>query len=136
MVNEIVTWARKHKKKMMMFKVDFEKAFDSISWDYLDCMFEFMGFGDKWRKWIRGCLVSASSSVILNGSPIKEFQLHRGLRLGDLLSPFLFIFGTEGLHILIEDAIQYSQFRGVAVGTSTIVMSHLFYVGDAIFMGG
>ncbi|GJW16418.1 RNA-directed DNA polymerase, eukaryota [Tanacetum coccineum] len=89
-------------------------AFDSLSWDYLDCMFEYMGFGDTWREWIRGCLVSARASVLLNGSPTKEFQLHRGLRQGDPLSPFLFILAMEGLHILIEDAtMQFSWVNGI-----------------------
>nr|GEW86389.1 RNA-directed DNA polymerase, eukaryota, reverse transcriptase zinc-binding domain protein [Tanacetum cinerariifolium] len=138
MVNEIVTWAKKHKKKIMMFKVDFEKAYDSLSWNYLDCMFDYMGFGDKWRMWIQGCLVSARSSVssvLLNGSSTKEFHIHRGLRQGDPLSLFLFILSIEGLHILIEDAVQNSQFRGVFVESPPIYMSHLFYADDAIFMG-
>ncbi|GKB84662.1 RNA-directed DNA polymerase, eukaryota, reverse transcriptase zinc-binding domain protein [Tanacetum coccineum] len=109
MVNEIVNSAKKHKKKMMMFKVDFEKAYDSLSWDYLD--------------------------FLLNGSPTKKFHIHRGLRQGDPLSPFLFILATEGLHILIEDAVQNSQFRGVTVGSLPIHMSHIFYADDAQFMG-
>ncbi|GKA77503.1 hypothetical protein Tco_0783964, partial [Tanacetum coccineum] len=40
-------------------------AYDSLSWDYLDCMLEYMGFGDMWRKWIRGCLVSVRASVMI-----------------------------------------------------------------------
>nr|GEV06198.1 RNA-directed DNA polymerase, eukaryota, reverse transcriptase zinc-binding domain protein [Tanacetum cinerariifolium] len=113
MVNEIVTWAKKYKKKKMMFKVDFEKAYDSLSWDYLDCMFEYMGFGDTWRKWIHGRLVSARASVLLNGRPTKEFQLHK------------------------EDAVQYSRFKGVQLGNSSIIMSHShhFYADAVIFMG-
>ncbi|GKC67240.1 RNA-directed DNA polymerase, eukaryota, reverse transcriptase zinc-binding domain protein, partial [Tanacetum coccineum] len=79
-------------------------AYDSLSWDYLDCMLKYMGFGDMWRKWIRGCLVSVRASVLFNGSPTKEFQLHKGLRQGDPLSSFLFILAMEGLHILTEDA--------------------------------
>ncbi|KAL4569231.1 hypothetical protein LXL04_024866 [Taraxacum kok-saghyz] len=77
MVNEIVKWAKKSKYNMMMFKVDFEKAYYSLSWDFLDRMMEFMGCGDKWRIWIKGCLVSARASVLVNGSPTAEFQLQR-----------------------------------------------------------
>ncbi|GKE39726.1 RNA-directed DNA polymerase, eukaryota, reverse transcriptase zinc-binding domain protein [Tanacetum coccineum] len=119
----------------MVFKVDFEKAYNSLSWDYLDCILEYMGFDDTWRKWIRRCLVLAKASVLLNGIPTKEFQLHRGLRQGDHLSLFLFILATEGLHILIEDVVQYSQFRGAPMGSSSIIMSHIFYADYAIFMG-
>ncbi|GKD97373.1 RNA-directed DNA polymerase, eukaryota, reverse transcriptase zinc-binding domain protein, partial [Tanacetum coccineum] len=108
---------------------------DGALMNYSDCMFEYMGFGDTWRKWIRGCLVSTRASVLLNGSPTKEFQLHSGLRQGDPLYPFLFILAIEGLHILIEDAVQYSRFKGVQVRSSSIIMSHLFYADDSIFMG-
>ena len=31
MVNELVKWFKKKKKKLMFFKVDFEKAYDSVS---------------------------------------------------------------------------------------------------------
>ncbi|GJS45242.1 RNA-directed DNA polymerase, eukaryota, reverse transcriptase zinc-binding domain protein [Tanacetum coccineum] len=33
MVSEIIEWYRKHDKRLMIFKVDFEKAFDSDSYD-------------------------------------------------------------------------------------------------------
>lgn len=36
MVNEAITWVKKKKKKMLIFKVDFEKTFDTLNWNYLD----------------------------------------------------------------------------------------------------
>ena len=56
MVNEIVRWSKLKKKKMLLFKVDFEKAYDSVSWEYLDKIMEVMGCGEKWRRWIKDCL--------------------------------------------------------------------------------
>ncbi|GKA75340.1 RNA-directed DNA polymerase, eukaryota, nucleotide-binding alpha-beta plait domain protein [Tanacetum coccineum] len=44
------------KSKAMIFKVDFEKAYDSVRWDYLDDVLLKFGFGDRWRGWIQGCL--------------------------------------------------------------------------------
>ncbi|KAL4579070.1 hypothetical protein LXL04_015205 [Taraxacum kok-saghyz] len=120
---------------MMMFKVDFEKAYDSLSWDFLDRMMEFMGCGVKWRLWIKGCLVSARASVLVNGSPTAEFEIQRGLRQGDPLSPFLFIIAMEGLHVAMEDAVHSSLFRGISVGINNVAVSHLFYADDAMFMG-
>ncbi|GKC60364.1 putative RNA-directed DNA polymerase, eukaryota, reverse transcriptase zinc-binding domain protein [Tanacetum coccineum] len=45
MLNEIINWYKKRKQSLMIFKVDFEKAFDSVSWDFLDRIMGFMGFG-------------------------------------------------------------------------------------------
>ncbi|GJS06251.1 reverse transcriptase domain, reverse transcriptase zinc-binding domain protein [Tanacetum coccineum] len=51
-----------------------------------------------------GCLLSATSSILINGSPTREFNINRGLHQGDPLSPFLFIIAMEGLHVAMEDA--------------------------------
>ncbi|GJS47284.1 RNA-directed DNA polymerase, eukaryota, reverse transcriptase zinc-binding domain protein [Tanacetum coccineum] len=111
MVNEVIKWCNRKRDKLMIFKIDFEKAFDSISWDYVLQIMKFMGFHGSWISWIRGCLNHATSSVLVNGSPTNEFHLSRGLRQGDPLSPFLFIIAMEGLHVAIEDAIAAGLYR-------------------------
>lgn len=58
MVNDVVRWASVKKKRIMHFKVDFGKAQDSISWEYLDFIINAMGFGFRWQDWIRGYLRS------------------------------------------------------------------------------
>jgi hypothetical protein len=75
---------------MLLFKVDFEKAYDSIDWGYLDAVMGRMSFPVLWRKWIKECVCTASASVFVNGSPTEEFSLERGLRQGDPMSPFQF----------------------------------------------
>ncbi|GJU57997.1 RNA-directed DNA polymerase, eukaryota, partial [Tanacetum coccineum] len=62
-LNELISWCKFHKSKAMIFKVDFEKAFDSVRWDYLDGILSNFGFGSKWREWIHGCLTSAMGSI-------------------------------------------------------------------------
>ncbi|PNX57874.1 cysteine-rich receptor-like protein kinase, partial [Trifolium pratense] len=78
------------KKELMLFKVDFEKAYDSVDWGYLDKVMERMSFPILWRKWIRECVGTTTTSVLVNGCPTDEFPLERGLRQGDPLSSFLF----------------------------------------------
>jgi hypothetical protein len=53
----------------MIFKVDFEKAYDSVSWSFLDYLLGRFGFGSKWRDWMKAYLFSGSLSVLVNGSP-------------------------------------------------------------------
>ncbi|GJX99894.1 RNA-directed DNA polymerase, eukaryota [Tanacetum coccineum] len=73
-------WIEEPSKKIkaMIFKVDFEKAFDSFRWDYLDDVLKSFGFGDKWCSWISSYLRSAKGSILINGSPTSEFQFHKG----------------------------------------------------------
>ncbi|GKB72401.1 RNA-directed DNA polymerase, eukaryota, reverse transcriptase zinc-binding domain protein [Tanacetum coccineum] len=63
--------------------VTFEKAFDSVNWPFLQDVMRQMSFREKWRKWISTCLASASISVLINGSPSKEFKMERGLSLAN-----------------------------------------------------
>ncbi|GJZ25236.1 RNA-directed DNA polymerase, eukaryota [Tanacetum coccineum] len=109
-LNELIQWCKSKKKQTMIFKIDFEKAYDSVRWDYLDDVLEKFGFGSKWRGWIHNCLHSSKGSILVNGSPTDEFHFRRGLKQ------------DEGL------------FKGVSVGSS-LQLSHLFYADDVIFMG-
>ncbi|GJS46147.1 RNA-directed DNA polymerase, eukaryota, reverse transcriptase zinc-binding domain protein [Tanacetum coccineum] len=118
----------------MIFKVDFEKAYDSVRWDFVDTILKKFGFGDKWCKWIHSCLQSSRGSILINGSPTPEFQFFKGLKQGDPLSPFLFILVMESLHLSFQRVVDAGLFSGIKLDSSMSV-SHLFYADDAIFMG-
>ncbi|GJY55016.1 RNA-directed DNA polymerase, eukaryota [Tanacetum coccineum] len=133
-LNEVLQWCRKKRKHALIFKVDFEKAYDSVRWDFLDDVLDKFGFGVKWRNWIQSCLRSSRGSILINGSPTKEFQFFRGLKQGDPLSPFLFILVMESLHISFQRVVDAGLFNGINL-SSTVNLSHLFYADDAIFIG-
>ncbi|GJZ17024.1 putative RNA-directed DNA polymerase, eukaryota, reverse transcriptase zinc-binding domain protein [Tanacetum coccineum] len=69
------------KHKLLLFKADFEKAFDSVNWNFLMDVMRQMGFRAKWGNWISLCLLSATISVMINGSHLKEFKMEHGLWL-------------------------------------------------------
>ncbi|GJZ93044.1 RNA-directed DNA polymerase, eukaryota [Tanacetum coccineum] len=117
----------------MIFKVDFEKAFDSVRWDYLDDVLNKFGFGVKWRTWIQGCLNPAMGSILVNGSPTSEFKFYKGLKQGDLLSPFLFILIMESLHLSFKNVVNAGLYKGLPIDSS-LTLFHLFYADDAVFV--
>ncbi|XP_071740223.1 uncharacterized mitochondrial protein AtMg01250-like [Rutidosis leptorrhynchoides] len=74
-------------------------------------------------------------SVLVNGSPTKEFTLKKGVRQGDPLSPYLFIMAVEGLNILTKHATETNLYRGLEIGNDNVVISHLQYADDTLFFG-
>ncbi|GJX47191.1 putative RNA-directed DNA polymerase [Tanacetum coccineum] len=132
-INEVISWTKKVNGKLMIFKVDFEKAFDSINWNFINDIIGQMGFGVKWRDCILCCL--HSGSILINGSPSKEFKLSKGLKQGDPLSPFLFIIAMEALHIAIMEAREKGVFTGAEIGKNKVEISHLQYANDALLLG-
>nr|GEV19556.1 RNA-directed DNA polymerase, eukaryota, reverse transcriptase zinc-binding domain protein [Tanacetum cinerariifolium] len=114
--------------------VVFEKAYDSVRWDFLIDVLKKFGFGNRWCSWIQGCLISSSGSVLVNGIPTSEVQFYKGLKQGDPLSPFLFLLVMESLHLSVQRVVDAGLFRGISICPS-LQLSHLFYADDAIFMG-
>jgi len=134
-LNEVVKEALKRKKPVMVFKVDFKKTYDSVSWSFLDYMLIRLGFCLKWRKWITACLQLATILILVNGSPTKEFALTRGLRQGDPLAPLLFNIVGEGLTSIMREALHKNLYRSYLVGKQKEPTNILQYVDDTVFVG-
>ncbi|XP_058755941.1 uncharacterized protein LOC131629164 [Vicia villosa] len=75
--NEVVDFARKEGCNCILFKVDFEKAYDNVGWSFLRYMLQRMVFGEKWKRWMELLVFSCNISVLVNGSPTKEFKVGR-----------------------------------------------------------
>ncbi|XP_057724092.1 uncharacterized protein LOC130940061 [Arachis stenosperma] len=87
-----------------------------------------MEFGLKWRAWIKECVCTASMSVLINGSPSKPFNMERGLRQGDHLSPFLFVLVVDVLHRMIGEAVRNGRISPLLVGRDDNELSHLLSI--------
>ncbi|GJW06163.1 RNA-directed DNA polymerase, eukaryota [Tanacetum coccineum] len=133
-INEVLSWCKRKNKKAMFFKVDFAKAYDSVKWDYLINVLEAFGFGTKWCSWIRGICCNTKASILVNGSPSKEFQFHCGLKQGDPIAPLLFILVMESLHLSFSRVVEAGIFKGLRINNS-LALSHLFYADDALIVG-
>ncbi|CAJ2637088.1 unnamed protein product [Trifolium pratense] len=133
-VNELLDLAKRRKDKCLFFKVDFERAYDTVNWNFLEYMMVRMGFAEGWRQWIRACVFQSSMSVLVNGSPTGDFNVDKGLRQGDPLSPFLFLIVAEGLTGLMNKAVATGLFHGYKV-SNTILFHTLQFADDTIIVG-
>ncbi|PNY14688.1 cysteine-rich receptor-like protein kinase, partial [Trifolium pratense] len=112
------------------------KAKNEVDWGYLDTVMGRMGFSTLWGKWIKECVCTATTSVLVNGSLTDEFPLERGLRQEDSLSPFLFLLAAEGLHVLMEAMVERNLFTGYSVGELAVTqVSHLQFADHTLLMG-
>ena len=99
----------------MMIKIDIVKAYDKLSWKYMDKMLEAFGFSPKWVEWVMSLVMTPFFNILLNRSPSKVFQPSRGIRQGDPLSPFLFILMAEGMSHLVQTQAGNGELRGLKV---------------------
>ena len=116
-------------------KLDIEKAYDHVNWDALFYLLEKMGFGDRWRRWLKTCVSTVRFFVLVNGSPAGFFSSSRGLRQGDPLSPLLFLLIMEVLSRILKKSEEGGFIQDFQVGpinSTGIRVSHLLFANDTI----
>ncbi|GKD17631.1 RNA-directed DNA polymerase, eukaryota [Tanacetum coccineum] len=118
-LNELLSWCKHKNFKAMVFKVNFEKIFDSIRWDYLQDILKMFGFGDKLCGWTNGCLNSAMGLVLVNGSPTSEFQFHKSIPIDSSLTLSHIFFADDVIFVGIDT-------RPEEVGAATTMGCSIF----------
>ena len=116
----------------LALKLDMSKAYDRVEWSFIWFITEKLGFCAKWINWLKECVSTVSFSVVVEGQPIGFFKPNRGIRQGDLLSPYLFLLCAEGLSYLLHAAEQKSKVQGLKINTKCPSISHLLFADDSI----
>ncbi|XP_076890699.1 uncharacterized protein LOC143541890 [Bidens hawaiensis] len=69
-LNEVIGWVKKNRRQISLLKLDFEKAYDNVSWEFLLDVLSRMGFPPRRCMWVKGILHSARSAVLVNASDL------------------------------------------------------------------
>jgi hypothetical protein len=118
----------------MALKLDMEKAFDSMEWDFLLKILPLLGFNSMGIYWIRQCITTSCFSILLDGAPFGKFFHSQGLRESDPLSPFLFILGSEILSRLILREDDLGSLHGIKMARRSPSISHLLFADDVLML--
>ncbi|KAL9243816.1 hypothetical protein vseg_017658 [Gypsophila vaccaria] len=114
-----------------MFKLDLQKAYDSIEWGFLEQMLMALRFPETFTQLIMTCVSSPSYTLSLNGAQFGFFKGRRGLRQGDPLSPLLFCICMEYLSRVMEFAVTQWPFRFHPM-CKPLKLTHLLFADDLL----
>lgn len=82
---------KKGKSGYLLFKIDFEKAYDRVDWNFLRLTLSEFGFPSSIVNLNMNCTTSSSLALKWNNQKLDAFAPKRGLRQGDPMSPYLFV---------------------------------------------
>ena len=114
------------------YKLDLAKAYDRVDWNFLKCMLSALGFASGWIKWIMACVTSVKFSVRFNGQLLESFSPSCGIRQGDPISPYLFLFVAEALSLLLQNACTRGSLLEFKVNRQAPGISHLLFADDCL----
>jgi len=105
----------------VLCKLDLEKVFGHVNWEFLLYLLKRWRFGEKWRDWIEHCISTVRFSILVNGTLSEFFSCFGGLRQKDLLSLLLFVVVMEALSWMMI----VTKDRGLLIGFSMVSRNNL-----------
>ncbi|KAM0839690.1 hypothetical protein ACQ4PT_060147 [Festuca glaucescens] len=124
--------SRKGEESFCAFKLDLSKAYVRVDWGFLEQALLKWGFDSVWVGWVMNCVRSVKFSVQVNDQLTETIIPTRGLRQGDPLSPYLFLFVAECLSSVINRAILTHSLQEFKISRSSPGISHLLFADDCL----
>jgi hypothetical protein len=131
-IHEVLHELAKKKQSGIILKLNFEKAYDKVSWQFLEEVLVKKGFCERWIQWILKVVCGGRVVVNLNGDLGKYFRSYKGLRQGDPLSPLLFNIVADALSAILDRASKRGFLRGVTPDLVEGGLTHLQYADDIV----
>ena len=115
LLNDLMEFTDDQKVPGILLFIDFEKAFDTIEWTFIQNVLKCFNFGPVIRKWVSVLYKDVESAVVNGGYSTNYFKVSRGVRQGCSLSPLLFVLGVE---VLAQKIRQSASCQGIKLPKS------------------
>jgi hypothetical protein len=132
-LHEIIHEVKRKKQNGVIFKVDFEKAYDKVNRNFLHNMMIRKGFGDKWSDWVLKTVKGGKVAIRTNDVVGPYFKTHKGVCQGDPFSPLLFNIAADGLACMIQKAKDEGIIKGLIPHIISNGCCCLQYADDTFF---
>ena len=129
---DILFYSKQLNKRGLLLLIDFEKAFDTVAWSFIKKTLKYFNFKEDIIRWIDTFYNNIKSTVIVNNKPTSWFQIERGCRQGDPISPYIFLLCSEVLGHMIR---QKKEIKGYTLFQKEIKISQ-FADDTSLFLDG
>jgi hypothetical protein len=113
LVQDIFDHYRTSDKGGIIFTSDFQKAFDSLEWNFILKTLDYFKFGPSFKQWVETIYKLPVCKIKNNGHISETINISRGVRQGCSLSALLFVLCIEMLGITIR---QHKELKGFDLG--------------------
>jgi hypothetical protein len=120
--------------RAVILKLDFEKAYDRVSWAFLQTVLSRKGFESGNVHRLMQLVTGAQTAIQINGEIGPFFRNKRGVRQGDPISPLLFNFMADALSAMLDAASSAGHIKGVVSHLIQGGVTHLQYADDTILL--
>lgn len=123
---------KKGRKGGMILKIDMEKAYDQIEWEFVANTLREAGIPSTLSSIMMECVTNSQFRLLCNGETTEIISPSRGMRQGDPVSPYLCVLRMDRLSHIICKEVDGGRWKPLQASSRWPKISYLFFADDLL----